>query len=822
MALLTFATLALLSPPVATAAPLPPPPDPAPGVRVLGILAYDSTEAAAKAWRADSAVDDSGARIAKRSTAPVEPLVLGGRPVLRCRCNFKDTTIPRAVWDHEIALDLTRATAVVFDIYAENIGAVGSAQLYLRSGDGWYGASWYPKQENAWCRVRIPKSAFFVDKAAAGWSHVAALRLSPWAMKREDAVLHIANVGIEETDGSVSVVVQEYENDPAEQRTSTQFAATVQSLFEGAGLPLPSISTLELTPGILQGTRVAIIPYAAKMSAQTTAVLAGFVRGGGKLITCFSVPADLAALLGVKQESYRAQAFPGQFASMRFAGTPPAGAPASVEQRSWGILAGRPVEGVGNAAAWWHDEKGDRTDAPAIILSKNGAWFSHVLLKDDVRAKGTLLLALAEQFVPGVRRQACARRISLLGADVSEPGWQDALSLVRAMPEFGRTEAPAALKEAAGRAENARKALAAGDWPAATAAADQADALLRRAYCLAQRPVRPEFRGTWCHPREGIRGWGWEKTAAHLAASGIDHLLINVLHGASTSYPSKFAPFDRGDPERRDYLTEAVAACSRHGIKVHVWITNYALHGHAPDDFVARLKAEGRLQVDSAGGTTPDLCPSNDANVQLQKDLMLEAATWPGVAGVHFDYIRYPGEKTCFCPTCRRKFEERLGKAVDPWPAGVLPGGALAQEWLQFRRDNITRLVREVHEAVRRAAPACRISAAVFNNYPACRDGVGQDWGLWVKNGWLDFVCPMNYTASLAQFRNLSKAQLEVVGGKVPCYPGIGLLEGLGPVGAVRQIQATRDLGTGGFIVWSVFPEYINEVYPYLGIGILR
>ncbi|MBM4045049.1 MAG: hypothetical protein FJ279_08040, partial [Planctomycetes bacterium] len=161
-----------------------------------------------------------------------------------------------------------------------------------------------------------------------------------------------------------------------------------------------------------------------------------------------------------------------------------------------------------------------------------------------------------------------------------------------------------------------------------------------------------------------------------------------------------------------------------------------------------------------------------------------------------------------------------LGRPLAKWPQDVLSDKQAQEAWRQFRCDNITRLVREVHDEVRRVAPKCMISAAVFNNYPACRDSVGQDWKLWIEKGYLDFVCPMNYTASDAQFAALVKNQLDLVQGRIPCYPGIGLLEGLGPVGAVRQIQITRQCRTGGFVLWSVYPQYM-DIYPHLGKGIL-
>lgn len=281
------------------------------------------------------------------------------------------------------------------------------------------------------------------------------------------------------------------------------------------------------------------------MKPATAALLADFVRGGGKLLACFGVPAELAALLGVTQGQYRAQRFGGEFSTMRFAGSPPEGAPVSVAQASWAVIDAQPVAGVGSVAAWWHDASGKQTDAPAIISSANGAWVSHIILKDDPAAKGALLLGLAAQFVPELRRQASARRLALVGTSVSQAGWQEVVRQIEALPDFAATAAPAALREATASLEKGKGALAAGDWSGVNAAADRADEQLSRAYCLAQRPVQPEFRGTWCHPREGIAAWGWEKTAAHLARSGFTDLFLNVLHGASTSYPSQFAPLDR-------------------------------------------------------------------------------------------------------------------------------------------------------------------------------------------------------------------------------------------------------------------------------------
>jgi hypothetical protein len=67
-----------------------------------------------------------------------------------------------------------------------------------------------------------------------------------------------------------------------------------------------------------------------------------------------------------------------------------------------------------------------------------------------------------------------------------------------------------------------------------------------------------------------------------------------------------------------------------------------------------------------------------------------------------------------------------------------------------------------------------QVSAAVFRNWPMDRDSIGQDWGMWCEQGWLDFVCPMDYVDSNASFRNIVSLQ-KAFAAKVPLYPGIGL-----------------------------------------------
>jgi len=245
----------------------------------------------------------------------------------------------------------------------------------------------------------------------------------------------------------------------------------------------------------------------------------------------------------------------------------------------------------------------------------------------------------------------------------------------------------------------------------------------------------------------------------------------------------------------------------------------------APRSFVEAMQREGRTQVRFDGRAEGRwLCPSHPANRKLEIDAMVEVARKYAVDGIHFDYIRYPGKDACFCDGCRERFEKILGRKVSHWPDDVRKDRDLEAKWLDFRRDNITQVVAAVSEQARKARPGIRISAAVFSNLPADRDAIGQDWGLWCRRGYLDFVCPMDYGYAGGKLEDIVRRQQEWAG-KVPVYPGLGLSVWTPPNDVVKlidQVQVARRLKTGGFTVFNYGASQAKEVLPLLGRGLTR
>ena len=330
-----------------------------------------------------------------------------------------------------------------------------------------------------------------------------------------------------------------------------------------------------------------------------------------------------------------------------------------------------------------------------------------------------------------------------------------------------------------------------------------------------------ECRAFWNHSGTGAYPGDWERTAKALEAGGFTMILPNQLWAGSAEYPSKLLPRSETFRKYGDQVAQCVAAAHRHGLQVHVWKVNFNL-GNAPREFVEKLRHEGRTQVSASGKATNWLCPSHPENFKFEVDTMVEVARMYPVDGLHFDYIRYPDGDHCYCDGCRTRFEADSGKPVTNWPTDCYHGPR-RDEYRTWRCRQITRLVEAVSREAKRVRPGIKISAAVFGAYPSCRQSVGQDWVAWVKAGYLDFICPMDYSASDDAFADLVASQASLVGNRVPIYAGIGAAAVNPPMTAEQvlgQIEKARSLGASGFSIFNLDGKTIETLVPEVGKGL--
>jgi len=752
-----------------------------------------------------------------RGSAPAEAVVMDERPAVRFPVNFANTTIERASWDLKTSLDLSACRGIRFEMFCRDASPVADFVMYFQSGNGWYRAPFTPESRDRWGVITIDKNATTTEGEPAGWGRISTIRISAWRGRDADTAFYIRDIvpiPVTGNDAVVAVIRGESaaRQRPDEARAVAQYAENVTEELRTLGISCATLSDLDVTAERLKPFQLLILPHNPTMPDPVADEILRFIERGGRLLAFYIVPSKLRPSLGLRGGEHLKAPRPGFFSAIRFVGASLPGAPAVVGQSSWNISDFQPLPGVGHLLAEWLDDTGQPNGHAAVIGSTNGIVMTHVLLPDDSVNKRRMLLAMVGSLVPNLWRQAAENRLGSLGTNLGFKNFEEAVSRI------GVDSRP--LHEARAAYRAARKRVAQGQYPAAMDQAAIAGQRLLEAYCRAQPSEPGEFRAFWCHSAFGVAGMDWDEAIRRLAENGFTAILPNMLWGGAAFYDSKTLPVAAA--EKGDQIAACLAACKKYGVQMHVWKVNWNLGHAAPKEFVERLRREGRLQADAQGRELLWLCPSHPDNQRLEIESMLEVARRYDVDGLHFDYIRYPDSAHCFCAGCRQRFERAIGAPVTDWPRSVQTDGELRRRWLDWRRDNITAVVKAVSEQARAIKPPIKISAAVFRQWNTDRDSVGQDWKLWCDRGWLDFVCPMDYTPSRRKFEDMVTQQI-VWAGRVPCYPGIGVSASssrLGVAQTIEQIQITRRHRTGGFIIFNYGPFESRELLPLLGLGI--
>ncbi len=581
-----------------------------------------------------------------------------------------------------------------------------------------------------------------------------------------------------------------------EGRGAKTFLATVTAALDAAGVAHATLTDADVEAGKAAPYQALVIPYNTVWPEPLVAAAERYVRSGGKLVVCYTMPERLHELLGTQDAGWTA----GKFATIRLRQGLLHGLPPQVRQGSWNITRVQASASDAQVVGEWLGPDGKALGEAALVVSPRGAFLGHVLTAGDVQAKGQMLRAVLGKLVPGIWREASERAIAAV-REIGPLHSIDALAERVDAARVGwwtRRRARHGVGEARERLGEALELSRMGQHAAAIEAARAAREAAADAYILSSAERHAEFRATWIHTAYGVKDWGWRRSIRQLRRQGFNAILPNMLWGGLAHYPSDVLPVSPKVEEKGDQIAECLRWCKRYGVELHVWKVNYNL-STAPKAFVAEMRRQGRLQAHRNGSELPWLCPSHPDNFALERDSMLEVVRNYDVDGIHFDYIRYPGSHSCYCKGCRDRFAEAAGVKVARWPDDVLKG-PLKATFQAWRRDQITRLVRVVSEEAHRIRPGVQVSAAVFGAWEGARQSVGQDWVHWVHKGYLDFVCPMDYFADAGRLEHYVAQQVEWVEGRVPLYIGIGAWRIPDAVGLVHQLERARYLGADGFV----------------------
>ncbi|MEY4531593.1 MAG: hypothetical protein RLZZ156_2314 [Deinococcota bacterium] len=203
------------------------------------------------------------------------------------------------------------------------------------------------------------------------------------------------------------------------------------------------------------------------------------------------------------------------------------------------------------------------------------------------------------------------------------------------------------------------------------------------------------------------------------------------------------------------------------GIQVHAWIITTAAFNASEPSFSSNhvMATHGRSSTDpwmtlnttgsSRAGKDEILDVAHPAAAEYIAQFYISVLENYDIDGIQFDRVRYPDSADPqyrpvwgYNPTSLNRFRLETGRTDTPIP--------LDSQWVDWRREQLTHLVRRIYLEAKVRKPKLWVSAATITYRTAPRSieefkltrtysEVLQDWVAWTSEGILDLNIPMNY-----------------------------------------------------------------------------
>jgi uncharacterized lipoprotein YddW (UPF0748 family) len=248
-------------------------------------------------------------------------------------------------------------------------------------------------------------------------------------------------------------------------------------------------------------------------------------------------------------------------------------------------------------------------------------------------------------------------------------------------------------------------------------------------------------------------------------------LIVQVRRRGDSYYNESVEPRadDSGlDPESFDPLAYLIEAA--HGadppLQVHAWVVvfpvwspgysttdpeRHVYYRHGCGNGCSWDDPENWMTYRYNGGDPQpeyQLDPGHPDAARYTIDVCLYLVRHYDIDGLHFDYVRYNGQEYGYNKVSEDRFHAAYGGSGHPDPAD--------ENWKQWRREQVTGVVRQVYLETLAVKPDLVLSAATiaWGDGPHQTGGwettsayrsVFQDWRNWLQEGILDLAIPMNY-----------------------------------------------------------------------------
>ncbi len=291
------------------------------------------------------------------------------------------------------------------------------------------------------------------------------------------------------------------------------------------------------------------------------------------------------------------------------------------------------------------------------------------------------------------------------------------------------------------------------------------------------QPVRPvgnaQFRAYWVDSfNPGLYSEAEiDRLVADARAANMNAIVAQVVRRADCFCNRSIMPRTEADidPDPFDPLQTLIEKAHAAGLEVHAWLNTtimwgsdvpprdptHVFHAHGPSaggrDNWVMLRHDGATR----GANLYFFDPGHPDATDYIVGMFLSIVRNYDIDGINFDYVRYPDYNPAvsvpawgYNPVAVARFQAVAGRSDVPEPTDP--------QWMDWRREQVTNIVRRVYLETSRIRPWIRVSAdtITYGSVPRSEAEwietrpyreVLQDWRGWMQEGILDLNMPMNY-----------------------------------------------------------------------------
>ncbi|MBN1489618.1 MAG: family 10 glycosylhydrolase, partial [Phycisphaerae bacterium] len=238
-------------------------------------------------------------------------------------------------------------------------------------------------------------------------------------------------------------------------------------------------------------------------------------------------------------------------------------------------------------------------------------------------------------------------------------------------------------------------------------------------------------------------------------------VIVQVRRRADVCYPSGMGePYMSGlTPADFNALQALIDAAhdttgGKKRIEVHCWLVAFkTAHGQVYSEHSDPSDLENYWPTRRENGTENGdgaFDPGHPRVLEYLTGVYMDLVNNFDIDGIHHDYIRFEANTEGYNPTSVARYNERYGLTGQP--------SSSSDQFKQWRRDQVTAVVRKVHANIQKSKPWVKHSGSfvTWNPSPVASTreafmatrpyyDVYSDWDSWVEEGLVDMAVPMTY-----------------------------------------------------------------------------